>query len=276
MPSVRVIAICLAVLPRLAAADGGVQCRLSGHVADVQYGGSVQGARVLVNDASGLRGSAVTDQAGRYSIEVPPGAYDVTFAHGASRSVEHVVVTEGCVASLDGQVDITGEVIVIQDEKPPRVPARPINYSPRRAPPYSDEALDKDAWTRAWLLLDVSPQGEVTRFKFLKRPGYDLERIAASEVFKLRFSPARDDRDRPMRVWVVWGIEWPANGWLMRFNLPRTMMPPVVGFPPHSMASGVPCRGSGPMHLGSLYPTYRDCSTPDLSLAAKQAWIDRP
>ncbi|HYW86249.1 MAG TPA: hypothetical protein VFB50_00655, partial [Chloroflexota bacterium] len=112
--------------------------------------------------------------------------------------------------------------------------------------------------------------------KFLKRPGYDLETIAAGEVFKLRFEPARDARGEPMRIWLVWGIEWPSNGWLMAMKLPRTMKPPIVGFPPRLMSDRVPCKGSGPMHLGSLYPTYRDCSQPDLAQFAKEVWIARP
>jgi hypothetical protein len=158
------------------------------------------------------------------------------------------------------------EVIII-DEKPPRpaVEARATNFSPRKTPPYSDEAIERDAWTRAWLLLDIDARGTVTRFKFLKRPGYDLEEIAAREVSRLRFDPARDARGRPQRTWMIWGIEWPSYGWLTTFLGVASGMPPVVGFPPRSMAASVPCRGSGPLHLGSIYPVYRDCSQPDLS-----------
>lgn len=35
----------------------------------------------------------------------------------------------------------------------------------------------------------------------------------------------------------------------------------------------VPCRGSGPMHMGSLHPTYRDCSEADLSKIDPVPWI---
>jgi hypothetical protein len=276
MASVR-IAIALLLFTRLAAADGETLCRLTGQVADVARGGSVEGARVQVSDRGGLRSEVSTDRAGHYEVYVRPGDYDVVFEYGTSRTVSHVSVTSSCVSTLDGHVDRTGgEVIVIQDQKPPKVQATPQNFSPRRAPPYSEEALDKDAWTRAWMLLDVSATGEVSQFKFLKRPGYDLENIAASEVFRLTFNPARDEHDRPMRTFLVWGIEWTSNGWLMAMNLPRTMMPPIVGFPPRSSSATVPCKGSGPMHLMSVHPTYRDCSTPDLSQVAKQPWIVRP
>lgn len=172
--------------------------------------------------------------------------------------------------------DLQGEVIVIRDMVPPKVPPRPVGFSERRAPPYSDAAILRDAWTRAWMVIDISATGEVKRFKFLKRPGYDLEAIAASEVFRLKFEPARDDRGTPIETWLVWGIEWPANGWLNAMGIPRTTMPPIAGFPPRSTAASVPCRGSGPMNLGSVYPTYRDCSMPDLSRMSSEPWVTRP
>lgn len=259
-----------------AAADGDAECRLNGRVVDVNRGGAIAGAHVQITDRTGVRGTATSDRNGGYSVELPPGEYDVMFAYGAERVTRHVFVTRACTTALDAQGDFTGEIIVVQDQKPPAVPAQPIGVSPRRAPPYSDEALDKDAWTRAWLLLDVSSDGEVRQFKFLKRPGYDLERIAASEAFRLKFTPARDEHGDPIRVWIVWGIEWPANGWLIAHNLPRTTLPASVGFPPHAATLGVPCKGSGPFDQGALHPGYRDCSEPDLSVAGKETWILRP
>ncbi len=175
-------------------------------------------------------------------------------------------------------VTVRGEVIIIEDRLPPKVKPKPKNYVAQKAPPYSDRAVLSDAWTRAWLLLDVSRTGEVMRFKFLKRPGYDLEKIAQAEVFKLRFEPARDASDRPIPSIVVWSIEWPSAGWLEKLVGTRTRMPPLVGVPPHVrlMSEYVPCRGSGPWHMGSVHKTYKDCSTPDLTKAANEAWIEAP
>jgi hypothetical protein len=168
------------------------------------------------------------------------------------------------------------EVIVI-DEKPPKpaVEARPVNYSARKAPPYSDAAIEQDAWTRAWLLLDIDPRGAVTRFKFLKRPGYDLEDVAARQVFGLRFEPALDARGKPQRTWMIWLIEWPSYGWLIDRLGVASGMPPVIGFPPRRMDAYVPCRGSGPMNLGSIHPAYKDCSAPNLTRRhfAAQPWL---
>ncbi len=196
-------------------------------------------------------------------------------------SVKRIVFALCVTCALGSGVAAAGpkqsdEVIVI-DEKPPRpaVEAKAINYSARKAPAYSDEAILSDAWTRAWLLLDIDARGAVTRFKFLKRPGYQLEDIAARQVLGLRFEPALDARGRPQRTWMVWLIEWPSYGWLIDRLGVASGMPPIVGFPPRRMDAHVPCRGSGPMNLGSIHPAYKDCSTPNLTRRhfAAQKWL---
>ena len=243
---------------------------LRGRVSDSYKGRPVEGALVYVAGVKGFL--ATTDKSGRYVVELAPGAYEVIFAYGESRTTARVTLRAGQQEVLDGHVDSSsGEVIVIRE---PPVPPKPRNWSSRRAPPYSDQAVSSDAWTRAWLLLDVNTRGEVTRLKFLKRPGYDLERIALREAFKLRFDPARNRAGSPIRVWLVWGIEWPSAGWLERFEGTRSGMPSIVGFPPRRRDWYVPCRGSGPLKLGSEYPVYKDCSVPDVSRAREAPWID--
>jgi hypothetical protein len=164
-----------------------------------------------------------------------------------------------------------GEVIVIQGKRqPPAVKPRPRHYFPKRVPPYSDRAIQSDAWTRAWLVLDIDATGTVTRFKFIKRPGYDLEDIAAREAFGLEFEPARDGAGRPISTLIVWGMEWPSYGWLVALSGVATRLP-------ESGTRPVPCRGSGPLWLDSIYPVYRDCSPPDLSAPFdREPWIRRP
>jgi hypothetical protein len=267
------VAVTLILLSAIASADETPLSQLSGRVSDVHNGGPVEGAFVFVAGTGGLEHVLTTDRAGRYHAAVKPGTYSVVFAQGPSRSSGRVVVGEGA-ASLDGQVDITaGEVIVIREKLRPPVLPKPTNWSPRKAPPYSDRAVLSDAWTKAWLLLDVSPQGVVERFKFLKRPGYDLDQIAVKEAFKLTFDPARDATGKPVRSWVVWGIEWPSAWWLSLFVGTRSTMPPVVGFPPRRMDEYLPCKGSGGWLMGSLWKGYRDCSTPDLTRAPYEPWI---
>lgn len=167
------------------------------------------------------------------------------------------------------------EVIEIHDHLPVTVPAKPQDYRRRRIAPYSTAAILSDAWTRAWMLLDIDATGSVRRFKFLNRPGYDLEPIAANEVFKQHFDPARDSNGNTMASEIIWGIEWPAHGWVSTFNGGQTTnLPPERGFSPASKS--VPCRGSGPLNLDSLYPVYRDCSLPNVKAIPSESWISRP
>ncbi len=248
--------------------------QLSGRVLDATHGGPVEGALVMIAGPQGLERTVTTDVAGRYSALVRPGTYRLVFVHGESRTSGRVDVAPGRAAVLDGRVDsVAGEVIVIRGRVKPPVAPKPTNFSPLKAPPYSERAILSDAWTTAWLLLDIDERGKLLRFKFLKRPGYDLEQIALGEIRKLRFEPARDGSGRPMRSWLVWSIEWPSAWWLSMFVGTRSAMPKIVGFPPRRQDDHVPCAGSGPMHLGSLHPTYKDCSRPDLSKAAAEPWV---
>jgi hypothetical protein len=171
--------------------------------------------------------------------------------------------------------ELPGEVIVLEGRAPPSTPPKPTNFVRQKAPPYSDRAILSDAWTKAWLLLEIDERGVVTRFKFLKRPGYDLDEIATSEAFRLRFKPARDGAGRPMRSTMLWEIEWPSAYWLTTFVGTRSAMPKIVGFPGRRQDAKVPCRGSGPLNLGSVRPTYKDCSKPDLTKIDSAPWVER-
>ncbi|MEO8701383.1 MAG: carboxypeptidase-like regulatory domain-containing protein [Kofleriaceae bacterium] len=247
--------------------------QLSGRVSDRNYDTAVEGALVYVSGEHGLAKTITTDAAGRYRVALEPGTYFLIFAYGNSRTSSKITITADQPATLDGKLDsLEGEVIVIKEKIKPPVMPKPKDYKPNKAPPYSDRAILSDAWTKAHLLLDVTEAGDVVRFKWLKRPGYDLEKIAIREVFKQKFEPARDAMGRPMRAWVVWSIEWPSAWWLDKFVGTRTGMPPVTGFPPRRKDHYVPCRGSGPMNLGSLHPTYKDCSRPDLSKINSEVW----
>ena len=172
--------------------------------------------------------------------------------------------------------DVPGEVIVIEGRAPPSTPPKPTNYVKSAAPPYSDEAILSDAWTKAHLLLEIDERGVVTRVKLLNKPGYKLDAIAITEAFKLRFDPALDGGKRAMRSTLLWEIEWPSAYWLSTFVGTRSAMPKIVGFPPRRQDHYVPCRGSGPWAMGSIRPTYKDCSKPDLSKIDTAPWIERP
>ena len=269
------ILLTIALLLVASDARGDTQ-QLAGKVVDTRTGATVSGATVFVAGARGLEHELVTDGRGRYAIRVQPGHYNVIFVFGGSRTSKEVVVGDTG-ATLDGTVEIDAEVIVVEDPALPVAP-KPKNFVPSRALPYSDAAILQDAWTRAWLLLEISPRGDVIRFKFLNRPGYDLEEIATAEAFKLRFEPARGKDGRPARSWIVWNMEWPSNYYLMMLYGTRRM-PEMTGLPAHRFDWYIPCKDSGkPWAMDSVYKGYRDCSPPDLSKVndKRVPWIEAP
>jgi len=67
-----------------------------------------------------------------------------------------------------------------------------------------------------------------------------------------------------VRSYIAWPIEWPSHGWLVTFTGLATGIPDT---------SHVPCRGSGPLHLESVYPVYKDCAPPVWSKANTEPWL---
>src|SRR6185436_4997269 len=66
-----------------------------------------------------------------------------------------------------------------------------------------------------------------------------------------------------------------AAGWLQAYQM-MTRIPPLERdplLPGGPSLAQVPCAGSGPMNLGSVYPTYRDCSRPDVSQVNSLPWV---
>jgi hypothetical protein len=256
--------------------------RLSGRVVDV-LGRPVAGANVHVVSRTGVEQLAKTDQDGRYSVAVRGGAYSVVFALRGTTAQRSATIEPGAAAVVDGELELgEGEVIQVRDLRPPPVLPKP-RYDVRRAPKYSDEAILSDAWTKAWLLLDVSAAGEVTRLKVLKRPGFNLEPIALEAAFALSFEPARELDGRPVSTLIIYSIEWPSHGWMQKFMGTSLRLPEVEinPFAPELPAlAKVPCAGSGPWQFANnhlaAHLTYRDCSRPDLSRASSLPWIEKP
>jgi hypothetical protein len=247
--------------------------QLSGRVLDAKFGTPVESALVLVAGPRGVEHQVATDASGRFGVAVAPGSYILVYIYGTARSSGRVSVEAGKPVTVTGKVDATeGEVIVIRDKIQPPVPPRPQNHKWQKAPPYSDRAVLEDAWTKAWLLLDIDERGQLKRIKWLKRPGYDLEKIALGEVKKLTWSPALDRSGKPMRSWFVWSIEWPSAWWLEMFVGTRSGMPPRQGLTGRK-DDYIPCKGSGPWLMGSLKKIYKDCSQPDLKAASREPWF---
>lgn len=250
---------------------------LAGRVLDKKSGVPIEGAVVHVAGAEGWVKQVSTVSDGSYVVDAPPGKYTVTFLHAGERVTGQVVVVAGAPTKLDGRIKTpVPEVIVLEDTKAPTVMPEPIDRNIAiSAPPYSDQAILEDAWTRAWLLLDVDATGVVQQVKFLKRPGYDLDDIAVERAFSLRFTPGRNAKNQPVRTLIIWPFEWVANSWLLRFgNGMRTRMPDRSwGEEGRSKAAYVPCKGDGPWMMTAVYRGYRDCSKPDLSRAKHEPWI---
>jgi hypothetical protein len=263
---------------------------LVGHVTDL-LGNPVSGARVHVLGAGSEEQVVTTDKDGNYRVVVD-GNQEIQVVIGAGNlhTFRRGTIKDGTIKRLDLEVEIAeGEVVRIIDQKPPTVPPKLPKDTPRVTPPYSDEAVVRDAWAKAWLVLDIDEKGKVVRVKLVKRPGFDLNEIAVREAMKLKFEPALDEHGKPMRTMIFWAMEWPSHGWLIQHNGTATRMPtesyaidPFQGnfgglMPAIHEASAlarVPCAGSGPLNLDLLYPVYRDCSRPNLKKVPYLPWLD--
>ncbi|MBX3155414.1 MAG: carboxypeptidase regulatory-like domain-containing protein [Deltaproteobacteria bacterium] len=279
---------------------------LAGRITDLTNR-PVANARIyVVHD--GARLQARTDKDGRYTVPVAtPGAYSVVVAVDQVHTQRMVQVEPNARTTLDVQVETVpgSEVIKIVDQpiKPTVMPV-PKDTRFTKSLPYSTQAVLRDAWALAYVLLDVNEQGVVTRLKLLKRPGFDLDEIAIDAGFKLTFDPALDKDHKPMRTHILWKMEWPSWGWLVQTTGVASGRPPDHGMAyrvrpqgsgtrPNAASGGttswaqplpvlpgmsldrVPCAGSGPLDLDLRNRAYRDCSTPDLSLAPSLPWITR-
>jgi hypothetical protein len=274
---------------------------LVGRVTDL-LGKPIEGARIYV--LSGNRTQTGTDKDGRYALALySTGAHSVVIAVGKIHTYRQVLIRAGTSTTLDIEVEIDsangGEVIKIVDS---RLPAPAVMPKPlvdqRPSLPYSDEAKARDAWARAWMLLEVDERGSVSRLKLLKRPGFGLDQIAIDESFKLKFDPALDKQGRAVRTYIVWTMEWPSWGWLVTgngiasgkpndYNGPEDhVMNPTTGVAAYwaiapfmgttPALSRVPCAGSGPLNLDLQNRAYRDCSPPpDLNNTEALPWITR-
>ena len=236
---------------KAAAADGVVvgAGELRGRVIDAG-GRPALGERVRVMPVTGVDHVLQTDADGAFG--------PVTLSGAALVYVPGDLIIQATTA-VSRRRRKRPEVIELSEIVPPTTPVKATS-DPMIVGEYSEEALDHDAWTRAWLLLDVSESGVVTRIKVLDRPGYGLDAIAIRDAFKLQFEPARDGADQTVRSLAFWSFEWPSISW-MRAHRARRRIP--------NAALKVPCRGSGPSRT-----VYRDCKQPNLSNVLTEPWID--
>ena len=220
---------------------------LSGKVTS-PVGKALANVKVHVLSPSGAEQTVTTDAKGEYSV--------TTVAAGSFVYVDVKARIDGSVAAGEGVVEIRETLVPAKRPKP--------LSDPLRIPEYSDALEDRDTWARAWLLLDVSERGEVSRVKLINKPGWDLDPIAIRDALALTFEPARDGADKPMRALVLWTYEWPSPRWMEKMLYEDAdKVPPEV--------SRVPCKMTS-----SKKSHHRDCSGPDLANAIKQPWVEKP
>lgn len=224
---------------------------LAGTVTDLE-GTPLRGVTVHIAPSDAKERVVTTDAKGRYKLRLP--SEGPTYIY-----VEDTVRITGQLAHTVREAE--AEAIAIRETLPPVVPAKSL--TPRdTVPEYSETAQDKNQWTRAWLLLDVSETGKVRRVKLLNKPGLDLDAIAVREAFEIGFEPARDRADKPVPTFVIWTWEWPAFFWQVENRKRPNRLPPNIG----RMA----CIGSRPDRA------MRDCTKPALAKAVTLPWIEKP
>ena len=213
-----VIAWCLAslLMARVAPGDSEVPLgMLEGRIVEGVSLVAIEGATIIVTDTQ--RGpvvaSGTTDPNGWFHYKVPPGTYDILAIFGDSRWIHlHSKVERNKVTQVPGTLSLDAEIVTVHEKtpKPEHRPPEPVRATVKPILPYTDQAIDENAWAVGWMLLDVDDQGVVTGFRFLHRPGYGLDKIAEREIWSLRFNPARDVAGQPMASKVLWKLEWPA------------------------------------------------------------------
>jgi hypothetical protein len=293
--AVSILVILLGVLEGSAAADA----LLVGKVTDL-LGTPVPNVRVHVV-SKGDHQIVTTNQDGEYRVVVDGNrTLSVVIGAGEFHTFRGGTIKDGSTLRLDFELEVSdGEIIRIVDSKPPTVPPKLPAGVPNVTPPYSTEAMERDAWAKAWLLLDIDETGRVRRVKLVKRPGFDLDNIAVQEAMKLRFVPALDENNKPMRTTMYWAMEWPSYAWLMVHQGSTKRMPTesyaidpfsgnfggmgeptgdYSGIIPQAQGDNslahVPCAGSGPLNLDLRYTAYRDCSQPNVRKVPHLPWLD--
>jgi hypothetical protein len=257
----RRAAILLVVLASTAAADkpaidvsgyvtaGGGE--IAGTVTDLE-GKPLGGVKVHIAPSDAKERFVITDAKGNYKGKLPTEGPTYVYVEDTVKITGQLIH-----AVREGEF----EAIAIRETLPPVVAPRakiPLDT----VPAYSETAQDKNRWTRAWLLLDVSETGTVRRVKLINKPGLDLDTIAVRDAFAIPFEPARDRAGKAVSALVVWTWEWPAFYWQVANRRYPNRVAPAV--------SRMGCVNSGPVKA------VRDCTKPALAKAVTLPWIDKP
>jgi hypothetical protein len=236
------------VLVVLLLGTNAVAEEIGGRVVDTD-GTPVAQATVSVGGGGWTR----TGADGRFKLKAPSGPRELVVQFGTVevKRVVDVLQDKGAQVTLRIDLAAASEVYVIKER--PMVPAEPTKPYDEIELPFSDEAILEDRWKVGWVLLFIDREGRVDGVRFLKRPSADLDEIAVNEALKWRFKPALDGAGKPVASVLLWKMEWKS------YFRHRVLKNPTN--------TSVLCEGSGPLNLGSMHPTYRDCSRPDWAKA---------
>jgi hypothetical protein len=256
--SLALVMLCALALPAIADDDNGdrvsgfstnARGELKGVVTD-EAGAPLAGVEVHVASPAGEQ-VVITEADGSYRVDLgPTAAAKYVFVRRVAR-----ITGQHLAQRLDGK----NEVVDIQEMERPKVMPVPLTGT-NFLMGYSKAAQDQDAWAKAWLLLDVSEEGVVTRVKMLKAPGYGLDDIALTSAFQLPFRAARNSAGRKVSAMVLWSFEWPSYNWMLENGHPLSRVPQEV--------KSVPCR-----QPGSVAPRLRDCAKVDMAKVYSEPWI---
>ena len=224
---------------------------LSGRVTDLDNK-PLKGVKVHIAPKHAAEQIVTTDADGTYRLAHFAGDYAYVYVEAKVKIAGQVVV-----AAKDGDV----ETVEMRETLPPAVQPKPLTPT-WIVPDYSNLAEDKNTWARAWLLLEVNVNGDVTRVNLLDKPGLDLDKIAIRDALKLKFEPARDRANKTVPAMVVWTYEWPPYFWMVNYAAKPHQLPNIVGL--------VPCKPDGRSTV------IRNCSKPTMANAMTEPWFTKP
>jgi hypothetical protein len=291
--------------PRSALADAGHEVGvLQGRIVSAQNLDPIEGATVVASWGGGgyFLVTDTTTANGTFTFRLAPGTYDLVAVLGDARWFHRGVAVETRkTTAVPGVLAVEPSEFITVHEKVKHESQRaaPVRSTVKPMMPYSEELVDRNAWALGWVLLEVDVHGTVTGFRYLRRPGHDLDAIIEREVWNLRFEPARDDAGQPMASSVVWKFEWPSYWWALDHYLLTNVATRGALSPNEAelrastrvLSSGglfghgafllrglslPPCRNDGPINLDMHDAVYRDCSPPDFGRLAAEPIIQRP
>jgi TonB family protein len=107
----------------------------------------------------------------------------------------------------DGTGGGGGGAVLLRKPTPPK----PIGGHPERLP-YTREAIAAQVSGNVLVAVSIDAGGGVVRTELVRGLGHGLDPIAIELAKRLRFLPARDERDRPVAARITWRFHFAPPG----------------------------------------------------------------